>query len=254
MIFLIGGSGLIGSGFTRYLKEKKIPFKNLNRENKKKFFNKKCDLVIDCNGNGSKRFGINNLQEDFISSVTTVVENLFKIKFKKYLYISTCQVYENLKNKNFTKENFFSDINNINTYGFNKLIAESYVKKHASQYLIVRLPYVIGPGLKRNPFFDLLNDNKSYLSLQSKINCIHTDSIAEITMGLIKKKITGTFNIGSKNTIKISEIAKLLNLKKENLENNHQTLDINNIDFNKIKKISKLPDAIFEAKKYLKIK
>ena len=85
MIFLIGGSGLIGSGFTRYLKEKKIPFKNLNRENKKKFFNKKCDLVIDCNGNGSKRFGINNLQEDFISSVTTVVENLFKIKFKKYL-------------------------------------------------------------------------------------------------------------------------------------------------------------------------
>ena len=65
MIFLIGGKGLIGSAFARYLKKNKVPFKKITRLNKKKFFNKKCDLIIDCNGNGSKRFGIKNPLLDF---------------------------------------------------------------------------------------------------------------------------------------------------------------------------------------------
>ena len=77
MIFLIGGNGLIGSGFVRYFKKNKILFKNITRENKKKFFNKKCDLIIDCNGNGSKRNGINNPLLDFKASVESVVENTF---------------------------------------------------------------------------------------------------------------------------------------------------------------------------------
>jgi len=250
MIFLIGGNGLIGSAFVRYFKKNKISYKNITRKNKKKFFNKKCDLIIDCIGNGSKSYGINNPLLDFKASVESVVENLCNIKFKKYLYISTCQVYENVTIEKFSKESFKSNTKKINNYGFNKLIAENYVKKYSDKYLIIRLPYVIGPNLRRNPFYDLLYKKRSYLTLNSKINCIHTDSIAENCIKLFKRHINETFNMGSRNTIKVSEILHLLKLKKVQLKNNKQAKDINNINLKKIKKQIQLPDIFEEVKKY----
>ena len=69
-------------------------------------------------------------------------------------------------------------------------------------------------------------------------------------MELHKKNINGTFNIGSKNTIKINKIIKLLKLKKNHLKKNKRTKDINNINLDKIKKICNLPDIISETEKY----
>ena len=89
----------------------------------------------------------------------------------------------------------YTNNNKINSYGFNKLVAENYVKKYAKHHLIIRLPYVIGPNLKRNPFYDILHKKRSFLTLNSKVNCIHTDSIAWICMKLIKKNHEGIYNI-----------------------------------------------------------
>ena len=116
--------------------------------------------------------------------------------------------------------------------------------------MIIRLPYVIGPNLKRNPFYDLLYKKRSFLTLDSKINCIHTDSIVKICMELNQKNINGIYNIGSKNTLKIDKIIKFLNLKKKQLKKNNRTKDIKNIKKDKIKKICKLPDITSETKKY----
>jgi nucleoside-diphosphate-sugar epimerase len=250
MIFLIGGSGLIGSAFKRHLNNNFIKFQSITRQNKKKFYGKKCDLLIDCNGNGSKRAGIENPFFDFNASVLTVVENLTKINYKKYIYISTMQVYEGLKNKNLSKEDFSIRYNKINNYGFNKLVAELYVKKYAKRYLIFRLPYVVGPGLSRNPFHDIRFKKKTYLSLDSKINCLHTDTVATLTMRLNKKN-NETYNLGSNDTIKVSQILKILNLKNKDLKKTIKTKDINNVNLEKVKKIIKLPKAYLESKKYL---
>ena len=251
MIFLIGGTGLVGSGFLRYFKEKKIPFKLITSKNKKKFFNKKCNLLIDCNGNGSKRAGIKDPFFDFNASVLTVVENLIKIKYKKYIYISTSQVYENLSNKIFTKEDFLINFKKINNYGFNKYIAEMYVKKYVSNYLIIRLPYVIGPGLKRNPFYDIPNKRETYLTLNSDINCIHTDTIAKLTMQINKNNNKKTYNLGSKENIKVREILKMCNIGINELKKTKKTKDFNKINLDKVKRIIKLPNSRSESLKYL---
>jgi len=250
MIFLVGGSGLIGSAFKRYFIKNSINFKNLTRKNKKEFYGKKCDLLIDCNGNGSKRIGIENPFFDFNASVLTVVENLTKINYKKYIYISSMQVYESLKNKKLTKENASIKYEKINNYGFNKIISELYVKKYAKCHLIIRLPYVIGPGLLRNPFFDIKYKKKSYVSLNSEINCIHTDTVAELIMKL-NKISNQTYNLGSKDTIKVIQILKILNLKTKSLNKTKRTKDFNKINLDKISKIVKLPTSLREAKKYL---
>ena len=104
MIFLIGGKGLIGSAFSRFFEKKKIKFKIITRKNKKKFFGKSCNILIDCNGNGSKRKANNNPFFDFAASVKSVVENLNKIKFNNYVYISTIYTYANIASKKNTIE------------------------------------------------------------------------------------------------------------------------------------------------------
>ena len=250
MIFLIGSSGLIGSAFKRHFSNNSIKFQSITRRNKKKFYGKKCDLLIDCNGNGSKRAGIQNPFFDFNASVLTVVENLTKINYKKYIYISTMQVYEGLKNKKLSNEDSSIRYNKINNYGFNKLISELYVKKYAKSYLVIRLPYVIGPGLSRNPFYDIRFKKKTYLSLDSQINCIHTDTIAKLTMQLNKKN-NETYNLGSNDTLKVRQILEILNLKNKDLKETIKTKDLNNVNLEKVKKIIKLPKAYLESKKYL---
>ena len=252
MIFLIGGNGLIGSGFSKFFKENKILYKNITRGNRKEFYNKSCDILIDCNGNGSKRLGIADPLFDFNASVSSVVENLINIKFKKYVYISTSQTYENTKHIRVTNENKVCDNLKLNNYGFNKLIAETYVRRYSSKYLIIRLPYIVGPGLKRNPVYDIFHHKKTYVTLNSNINFIHSSSVAKITYQLIKKnKFNQIYNLGARDNINVGEILSLCGLKKSQLYKTEKNHDIMMFNCNKISKLVKLPTSVNEVEKYL---
>ena len=88
--------------------------------------------MIDCNGNGSKRKANNNPFFDFESSVKSVVKNLNKIKFNKYVYISTIYTYANISSKKNTIETKQNKNDKISPYGLTKRIAELYVKKYVS--------------------------------------------------------------------------------------------------------------------------
>ena len=252
MIFLIGGKGLVGSGFSRYLKKKKIKYKIITRKNKKNFFGKRCDVLIDCNGNGSKRKANKNPFFDFSASVRSVVENLNKIKCNKYVYISTIYTYKNLRNRISTVESKQSYKDKISPYGLNKRIAELYVKKLSHSYLIFRLPFIVGPGLKRNSVYDLTHFKKTYYTFNSQINWIHTDTIAKIVCNLLNKNISNqTFNLASKNSISIKKIMDLCKLKKRDIIKTRRTYEKTQINCNKIKKYISLPNSVDEAKKYI---
>ena len=252
MIFLIGGKGLIGSAFVRYFKKKKIKFRLINRKNKKKFFKKRCKFLIDCNGNGSKRIGIENPHLDFEKSVIPVVDNLHKIQFEKYIYISSCQVYQNLSNKKLTKESRVLNTRLQNPYGFNKFVCEQYIQKFAKNYLIFRLPYVIGPGLRRNPFYDIPKFKTCYLKLNSKINFIHTDYIAKIIMKVSNSSNNQILNLGSQDSIKVLNILKKFGVSQKEIRSINPVYDLNNISLNKISKIINLPKTDDQIKVFLK--
>ncbi|HCD03853.1 MAG TPA: pyridine nucleotide transhydrogenase, partial [Methylophaga sp.] len=44
-------------------------------------------------------------------------------------------------------------------YGLHRRVLEKFVEQHFSSYLIVRLPGLVGPGLRKNVIFDLHNKN-----------------------------------------------------------------------------------------------
>ena len=252
MIFLIGGKGLVGSGFRRYFKKHKIKFKIITRDNKKKFFGKKCNTIIDCNGNGSKRKANNDPTFDFEASVKSVVENLNNIKFNKYIYISTVYTYRNLTNKKDTTEKCQKNSDSISPYGLNKRIAELYVKKLSPTYLIFRLPFIVGPGLKRNSVYDLTHNKKTYYTFNSQINWIHTDTIAKSIITILKKNIKNQiFNLASRDSITIDKVLELCNLKKKDVISSKRTLEKTYINCNKIKKYVPLSNSVDEVKKYI---
>ena len=47
----------------------------------------------------------------------------------------------------------------LHPYGYNRWRLEQFVQKQFANALIVRLPGLVGPGLKKNIVFDFLNDN-----------------------------------------------------------------------------------------------
>lgn len=51
----------------------------------------------------------------------------------------------------------------LHAYGLNRRRLEKFVEAHFPKHLIVRLPGLIGPGLRKNVLFDFLNDNNVHL-------------------------------------------------------------------------------------------
>ena len=181
-----------------------------------------------------------------------MVENLNNIKFNKYIYISTIYTYKNLTKENKTFENINKDTDNISPYGLNKRIAELYVKKLSSNYLIFRLPFVVGPGLKRNSVYDLTHYKKTFYTFNSQINWIHTDTIAKNVITILKKKVNKqTFNLVSKDSITIDKVIKLCGLKKDEVVSTKRTFEKTYINSSKIAKYVQLSNSSDEVKKYV---
>ncbi|CDS53109.1 FIG01204965: hypothetical protein [Polaromonas sp. CG9_12] len=47
----------------------------------------------------------------------------------------------------------------LHPYGLHRRMLEKFVERHFPNHLIVRLPGLVGPGLRKNVIFDFLNDN-----------------------------------------------------------------------------------------------
>ncbi|EJU2193862.1 hypothetical protein N4I51_003373 [Escherichia coli] len=120
------------------------------------------------------------------------------------MLISTVDVF---KSPNGVDENSVIDTQGLHAYGLNRYRLERFVAKRFQQHLIVRLPGLVGPGLRKNIIFDFLNDNNVEkiesrsifqfypmvnlwfdikVALENKINLIHLTaapvSVAEIAL------------------------------------------------------------------------
>jgi nucleoside-diphosphate-sugar epimerase len=251
MIFIVGGKGLTGSAFVRNFEKNHIEFKIIQKENKEEFFGKNCDKLIFANGNALKYKANDDPYFDFISSVKTVSEYVHKIKFKQFIHLSTIDVYHNKSNLKNNSENSFIDVSKLDNYGFHKLLAENYVKKYCSNYLIFRLGGLVGTGLKKNPAFDFINPHKKVMiSSNSNLNFINTNFVAKSILKIIDLGIENdVFNLTSKNSIKISDIKKIIGQDSEydkNSENNIQNYHINNKKIQKFIELNSSEQAIEE--------
>lgn len=215
-IFIIGGNGFIGSAFVRCAQKYKLDYEIIQKENYRDFIGKECDIIINANGNSKKYIADEDPELEFDLSVNSVLRTLFEFKYKKYFFISTVDVYNNVSEPNKNYEDIEIVITEQSNYGFHKYLAELLVKKYAKNWLIFRLGGVVGKNLKKGPVFDLLNNKPLWVDIKSEYQYINSDEVAEIGFALLNKVNSNEiFNICGDGCISLEEIRKYIKNPKE---------------------------------------
>lgn len=146
---LIGYTGLVGGNLrTQYKFDCEYNSKNIEDIRNKDF-----NLVV-CAGVSGLKWYANKYPDIDLENINKLKENLHTIKCKKFVLISTVDVYKNPINM--TEESTI-EVSELHPYGYNRYELENWVKSNFNNYLIIRLPALFGNGLKKNFIYDLIN-------------------------------------------------------------------------------------------------
>lgn len=209
MIFIIGGRGFVGSAFARVCAAEGREFLIINRQNYHEFVGKHCDILINADGNSKKFLAQQDPLQDFDASVRSVRASLIDLKNDYYVYLSSCDVYPDCSSPRTTSEAQELDASKQSPYGFHKYLAEQCVRHVAKKWLIVRFGGFVGPGLKKNPIFDILKGGPLWLDPESELQFMLTDRAAEIVLSLIDRGISNEiFNVCGRGVVKLREVMK----------------------------------------------
>lgn len=211
MIFILGGRGFVGSGFTRYCEQRGVAHAVIGRSNYEDFVGKRCDILINADGNSKKFLARDKPLQEFDESVRSVRASLIDFRADYYIYLSSCDVYPDCSLPSVTSEDTELDVANQSPYGFHKYLAEQCVRHAARRWLIVRCGGFVGPGLKKNPIFDILHGGPLWLDPASELQYIHTDDAARIVFTLAEKGVERSIvNLCGCGVISLSEVIDLV--------------------------------------------
>lgn len=253
MIYIVGGEGFIGSAFVRELKERNIEYCSINRENFDRYIGTSCDLLINANGNSKKYLAEQNPLLDFNLSVNSVLETLVGFKYKKYVFLSSGDVYPDQSTPDVTKEDQDIDTLKQSRYGFHKYIAENLVKKYAENWLIFRMGGFVGDGLKKNAVYDILNNKDIWISSESELQFIGTEAAAKIILNISTTELNNQIiNFGADGVVKISEIHKIIQSNSQYVENAKKIKF--ELSLEKLKKIigDSIPRTLDQIEKFIR--
>ena len=256
-ILIIGKNSFIGSNLNKYLKKfylvKCLSFeKVINKENN---FFQNFDYVINTS--------IHKKYIDQKYKLSFDLDRKFIKKFKKlnfnFVFFNSRKIY--LSNPNISEN---STKKPLCFYSKNKLITEKFLKKKlGSNLLSLRVSNIIGHKIIKNKrnnhklFFDnflkIRKRNKQIVINDDFKDFLSIDQFSKIIRSLIKKSVSGIYNVSISEKIYLSEILKwidknyykkiiFLNESKESFYLSNKKL---------LKKIKKKPLKT-ELKKFLK--
>ncbi len=148
---LIGFSGFVGGTLL-----KQQSFTSLYRStNIGAIDNQTFDTVV-CAGAPAQKWIANREPEADRQKIEELIAHLKTVQCKTFILISTVDVF---KSPIGVDEDTPVDELDLHAYGLHRRLLEKFVEEHFHNHLIVRLPGLVGPGLRKNVIFDFLNDN-----------------------------------------------------------------------------------------------
>ena len=225
---IIGYSGFVGNKISKrdYIK---INSKNIHRIKNKNF------NVVYCAAPTGKKFVANkNPNKDF-TNILKLIKILKTIKCKKFVLISTIDIYQN-KTTNIN-EKYFPRKNKTRNYGANRFYLEVFVKENFENYHIIRLPNLFGKNLKKNFIFDLLYNERVFISKNSLVQLFNLDKINFYIHKIIKKKIR-YINLTSP-PLKLVNICKIIKTYNKKFSGKLYKYNVSSIHSPKFQKKSK---------------
>ncbi|MCE9884673.1 NAD-dependent epimerase/dehydratase family protein [Obesumbacterium proteus] len=158
---LIGFTGFVGSTLLR-----QTSFEALYRSTNIADIEHNIFDTVVCAGAPAQKWLANKNPDLDSQKINGLIAHLKTIKCKTFILISTVDVFKAPLGVN---ESTPIDIDGLHAYGLNRRRLELFVEKHFENFLIVRLPGLVGPRLRKNIIFDFLNENN--------LHCIDTRSV-----------------------------------------------------------------------------
>ncbi|MCX7723331.1 MAG: NAD(P)-dependent oxidoreductase [Verrucomicrobiae bacterium] len=233
-VTVIGAKGFVGSAFVRLLKDvSEIELVEVTRETFGAHCGIESDVVIEAACNSRKYLADQDPAADFQASAVHRLESLLKYPARLHVHISSVDVYPELDSPCTTTEDALIDPSRCSRYGFHKWLTEQLVLHYAKQWLIFRLAGMVGPGLKKNPVYDILHGQPLRVHPDSRYQYMHTDDVARICWELVRRGFQNKiFNICGTGTVTMRRIAELagrpLNLSLVTPDMQPRIVDVSN--------------------------
>lgn len=158
---LIGYTGFVGSNLLKHSSD----FELFNSKNIQDIRGRHFRRVV-CAGVSAVKWLANKNPDQDLAGIQTLINSLRGVSADFFTLISTIDVYEKPLGVNEDSRPIPAP---TEVYGRNRLALEDFVAKEFKHHLIVRLPALFGPGLKKNVIYDLMNNNGlSLLNPESK--------------------------------------------------------------------------------------
>lgn len=148
---LIGFSGFVGSTLL-----KQSPFESLYRSTNISDIEGQLFDTVVCAGAPAQKWIANREPEVDRQKIESLVAHLETIQCTTFILISTVDVF---KSPIEVDEDTPVDESGLHAYGLHRRLLEKFVESYFANHLIIRLPGLVGPGLRKNVIFDFLNDN-----------------------------------------------------------------------------------------------
>jgi nucleoside-diphosphate-sugar epimerase len=230
---VIGYKGFIGSAIVRAANLKGFEVELIGKDyqlEKTGCF----DAIVDANGNSRKYIADTDPHSDFLMSVASVSLRATILRARTYVYLSSGEVYGPVQTITNSEETLIDRSIRKSNYGFHKLLAESLISHYAERSLIIRLGGFVGPGLVKNPVFDILNGNPIRVNPRSKFQFIDIDFASNLILDLVGNRSSGIFNLASKDTITPEQIGSIagvaVNCLHSDLPLEHHELNIRKLE------------------------
>jgi dTDP-4-dehydrorhamnose reductase len=150
---LIGHTGFVGSNLLRAGGFDAV----FNSRNFRDMAGQRFDEVV-CAGVAAAKWIANREPEADRAGIAALTDVLSQADIGRFVLISTIDVYPD---PSMAVDEAFDPAGHPNhAYGTNRLALEKWVSARYLDHLIVRLPALFGPGLKKNAVFDLLHNNE----------------------------------------------------------------------------------------------
>jgi nucleoside-diphosphate-sugar epimerase len=243
-VAVIGAGGFVGSAFASYIASKPgIELAEVTRSNYDRAAGIARDIVIDASCNSRKYLADEDPFEEFALSVSHRLRTLRDFPADLQVHISSVDVYGDLSSPQTTGEEVNSNEKGVSNYGFHKHLAEKLVRHYADHWLILRLGGMVGPGLRKNPVYDILHNNPLRIHPDSQYQFMATSDVARIGWMLVERQTHGeVFNICSEDLISPREIASIAGRELDvRVLSENDKPRIVHIDTRKIRQVTPMP-------------
>jgi len=152
-----GKHGLIGhSGFVGSILKRQHRFHDLFRSTDvHTIAGQEYDLLV-CAGAPAKKWLANQRPEEDRESIDKLIQALSTVRCNTFVLISTVDVFSDPVG---VDESAVVGTEDLHPYGLHRYGLEEFVQHHFASRLILRLPGLVGPGLKKNIIYDFHNKN-----------------------------------------------------------------------------------------------